>query len=89
MSDQQVILRLLELVNARRKKFLTKEMIIEWINDPAKDPKNKVKKSPEGDVDRKKKSITKGELLDYVEDKYKLNLETEKKEIKEKRETDR
>jgi LysM repeat protein len=76
--ESQIIDYLLKIVNARRKTLLTKEKIVEWISDPSKDPKNKVKKISDKP---KKVVVTKSDMLDYVEEKYQLNMETIKKEI--------
>lgn len=80
MSDEQVIEKLLAMVNKRRiKKPYTKDMIIEMINNPK--PETKTEK-PQREV--KDRSIPKGKVLDYLCEKENLDPDAIRMEMKEK-----
>ena len=79
MSDHHVIDYLLTLVNKRRKKPLTKEVIVGYITDPTSDPIAKRKESATKEI--KVKSPSKGEVCDYLLKKFNLELKMVREEI--------
>jgi hypothetical protein len=78
MSDHQVITYLLEIVNKRRKNPLNIEIIRQRIINPDSDPKNSIKKSKTP----RKSTISISAILEYLLNKYQLDLDEVKVEVK-------